>query len=419
MTPLPPEELGFEPRPGELCLGLARAGVGRTAFLVQLGIDALLRGDTVFHLAKPMSDEELYGWYDALLQRRGISTPREEIFARLRPFTRPENEDLDIHWMEAWLGSVADRHRSLLLVDGFDWEGGTVVRAAELGGLRTLAQRHQAPVWMTARTFRPWQPNAPWPSPVTDFEALCRHAVALVPRPDRVLLRVIKRDGLNLEHPDDLDLQPEDVGLVRPEATPRALPRRAYTLLSGGAAGAEENFGACAETWGLTEVHFSFSGRRVYRRRGVVELSDEDLQQGLVGQAYVESQLGRRFPRREGFEELLGTIWHQVATAGEVFVVGVLLPDGTVSGGTGWAAELAKHFMKTIHVFDQSQEKWLRWEDREWVVVAPPRIRKARFTGTGTRYLNAAGKAAIERLFTDTFGPPDTPTADRPQLDSQ
>lgn len=408
VLPLRPSTLGFDTKPGDLCVALARAGVGRTAFLVQVGLDALLQGRTVFHVAKPISDQELYDWYDALLSRRGNQVDRDELFQRLRIFTRLHSEELPMDEMEAWLGSITDPDPAVVLVDGFDWEGQTVFRAAELGGMRSLARRHQAPVWMTARTFKPWVPNEPWPLPVDGFEALFRHAVALVPQQDSVQLRIIKKSGVALHDPEVLELEPEEVGLVRPEATPRALPRRAYTLLSGAAAGAEEAFGECAEAWGLTEVHFSFPGRLVYRKRGLVELSEEDLQQGLVGQAYVESQLGRRFSRREGFEELLGTIWHQVATAGEVFIVGVLLPDGTVNGGTGWAAELAKHFMKTVHVFDQGKERWLRWDERDWVVVAPPRIRKARFTGTGTRYLNPAGKAAIVKLFEDTFGPKPT-----------
>src|SRR2546427_5425117 len=45
----------------------------------------------------------------------------------------------------------------------------------------------------------------------------------------------------------------------------------------------------------------------------------------------------------------------------EVYVVGTILDDGTVRGGTGWGAEFAKLCNKPLHVFDQSANKWFSW----------------------------------------------------------
>ena len=187
------------------------------------------------------------------------------------------------------------------------------------------------------------------------------------------------------------------------EAHMHPLPRDAFTLLSGGAEGAETAFGEEAERWGLREMTFSFPGRVPPRTRGLVELSEVELRQGFMSRAYVETQLGRRFPNTPDFNRLISTIWHQVATAGEVFIIGLLLPDGSVNGGTGWAAELGKHFNKPIHVFDQERGKWFRWAGHDWASAEPPRVRHARFTGTGTRYLNPDGHAAIRDLFTRSF----------------
>ena len=66
-------------------------------------------------------------------------------------------------------------------------------------------------------------------------------------------------------------------------------------------------------------------------------------------------------PKTAIFQKILQTIWHQVATAGEVFVVGRLQEDDTVKGGTGWAVELARHFKKPLFVFDQ--EKFILDDD--------------------------------------------------------
>ncbi|MCC7382495.1 MAG: hypothetical protein IT384_11725 [Deltaproteobacteria bacterium] len=184
------------------------------------------------------------------------------------------------------------------------------------------------------------------------------------------------------------------------------MPSTGYTLLSGGAQGAEAEFGACAERWGLEEVNFSFAGRTAQRTRGLVELSDAELKQGGVSSTYVEAQLHRNFPTTPTFQKMLQSIWHQVATAGQVFVIGTILPDKTVKGGTGWAAELARHFKKDLHVFDQEKKGWFAWRDGNWVAETAPIVKRTRFTGTGTRFLSEEGTAAIRGLFERSFGKP-------------
>ena len=131
---------------------------------------------------------------------------------------------------------------------------------------------------------------------------------------------------------------------------------------AGGANGAEAAFGETAERWGLGEINFSFAGHETTRRRGVVELSDAELERGGVRETYFLAQLHRSFPSTKRFQYLLKSIWHQVSTAGEVFVVGEILGDDTVKGGTGWGAELAKHLGKPVFVFDQTKNDWFRWD---------------------------------------------------------
>jgi hypothetical protein len=184
----------------------------------------------------------------------------------------------------------------------------------------------------------------------------------------------------------------------------RGLHPAAYTLLSGGAPGAETEFGECAEKWGLQEQNFSFKGRSSGRTRGLVELSEAELRQGEVSKSYLSAQLHRTFPATPTFQNMLKTIWHQVSTASQVFVIGTVLPDGTVKGGTGWAAELARHWKKPVFVFDQEKHGWLTWNENAWSKIDPPSITKTRFTGTGTRFLSDEGKAAIHALFERSFG---------------
>ena len=93
-----------------------------------------------------------------------------------------------------------------------------------------------------------------------------------------------------------------------------------------------------------------------------------------------------------------------MSTAGEVFSVGTIMPDRTAHGGTGWAVELARHWGKPVHMFDQEKRRWFVWKDRDWAEEPPPAIRRERFAGTGTRSLSDEGKAAIHALFEHSFG---------------
>jgi hypothetical protein len=135
-----------------------------------------------------------------------------------------------------------------------------------------------------------------------------------------------------------------------------------------------------------------------------VELSDAELERGSVSDAYITAQLHRSFPGTPTFQRLLKSIWHQVSTAGEVFVIGEILDDDTVKGGTGWGAELAKHLRKRLYVYDQTKVQWFTWTGDRWTEVEALRIRRTRFAGTGTRFLTDAGRQAIADLFERSFG---------------
>src|ERR1700750_1932333 len=51
---------------GNLGVVMARAGVGKTACLVQIGLDDLMRGKHVLHVALGQDLEHVQSWYDAL-----------------------------------------------------------------------------------------------------------------------------------------------------------------------------------------------------------------------------------------------------------------------------------------------------------------------------------------------------------------
>ena len=134
------------------------------------------------------------------------------------------------------------------------------------------------------------------------------------------------------------------------------------TLFSGGAAGTEVFFGELAEQYGVQEVNFSFEGHQIERRRGVRVLTNEELALKDVSLTYVSKIMNRQFTRAPLFRKVLQSICWQISNGQEVFVVGEILPDNTVKGGTGWGAEFAKICNKPLWVFDQAQNSWFKWQ---------------------------------------------------------
>jgi hypothetical protein len=177
-------------------------------------------------------------------------------------------------------------------------------------------------------------------------------------------------------------------------------------LFSGGAYGTEAEFGINAEHAGIEEVNFTFEGRPLGRQRGVRMLNHDELKKGDVSLEYLSGILKRKFIDSPVFRKILQSIWYQINNGQEIYVLGEILENKTVKGGTGWGAEFAKLCNKPLFVFDQKQDSWFFWNQRDWESRGSgnePVITHPYFTGTGTRFLEANGKKAIAGLFKRSF----------------
>jgi len=175
-----------------------------------------------------------------------------------------------------------------------------------------------------------------------------------------------------------------------------------YTLYSSGLKGAEATFAEAAEKYGLRDVVFSFEGHKLTRNKNVVILDKAQLERGDISMELASRMLNRTYYETDKIRKVLQTIFHMVNSGHQVFVIGAIQEDGSVKGGTGWAVELAKMFNRPLHVFDQPQKKWFTW-NKGWTDEGDPRIEYDTFVGSGTRYLNDAGREAIAKLFSDSF----------------
>jgi len=174
-------------------------------------------------------------------------------------------------------------------------------------------------------------------------------------------------------------------------------------LFSGATVGAESEFGAIAEQFGIEEVNFSFEDHEVARIRGLRILNHEELKQGDFSLTYASKLMHRKYPETPTFRKILQSIWYQINNGQEIFVIGKILEDKTVKGGTGWGAEFAKICNKPLFVFDQDENRWFKWDGDNWINTKDPVISKSHFSGTGTRILKENGKKAIYDLFKRSF----------------
>jgi len=400
--------------PGKVGVVLGQTGVGKTACLVQIGLDALLRGRVVLHVSNEAPVNHLRAWYDELFHEIERSTGLEDSSAVLLELERrrllmcqPGSSLKLARLNEAstLARGALGRDPDVVLFEGFDFDDAT---EAQLRSLHELAAGLGAEVWLSLRAHGVQTTSIDsLPPAVAKLESQIDVILSLEPAGSHVSIRVLKdHDSKRTQAPslvlDAVTLQLIDQGRGLSGHDPRN--RELFVLHSGGARGAEAAFGELAERYGIREIIFSFEGHtsRV-RSRGLHLLTDAELRMGDVSLRYVSHRLRRVFPQAPVVRKVIQSIWHQIRPCQQVFVVGRIQADDTVRGGTGWGAELARRWKKQLNVFDVERNAWFRWDDTAWKQVDPV-IDSPMFAGTGTANLDAAGRAAIEALFERSFG---------------
>ena len=196
-------------RAGEFGAVLARAGVGKTAFLVQLSLNALLRGKNVLHISLEDPVNKVSLWYqevfnliaeqykvdqicqlwESLLPHRFIMTFRVEGFSV--PKLKERLSDL----MEQNIFSP-----QMIIIDGLPFDESVYQSLTEF---KDLIQNFRMPAWFTIRTHRHEDPGPDGiPMQLARLSDLFEIAIQLLPIGKEIHVKAVKGADSFSEHLD-------------------------------------------------------------------------------------------------------------------------------------------------------------------------------------------------------------------------
>ena len=200
-------------------------------------------------------------------------------------------------------------------------------------------------------------------------------------------------------------------------------PLKGFTLHSGGAIGADFAWGNIGASYGVSGKHyFDATDAREGKRPpyGNTPITDEDRTLGERKAFYAGKTMGRLSSRAQKVADpLLIRDWNQVKNSDMIVAIAqkfdmpgdkfsnksddervALVPQ--VSGGTGWAVQMAINEGIPVFIFSQEDKTWRLIDNfGVWHYAEAP-VLSMNFAGIGTRGLNADGEAAIRECYEKT-----------------
>jgi hypothetical protein len=209
----PLRRMGYESddilKGGEFGAVMARAGVGKTAFMVQLALHSMLREKNVLHISLNDPVKKVSLWYkevfnriatqyaihqsmqlwDTILPHRFIMTFKVE------GFSVPKLEERLTDLLEQ---NIFKPHA--MIIDGLPFDNAV---NQDLSDLKNLAGSQGMHLWFTVRTHRHEEPDPKGtPAQLIPFADLFEVAIQLVPVGKQIQIKAIKGPDSREDQPD-------------------------------------------------------------------------------------------------------------------------------------------------------------------------------------------------------------------------
>jgi hypothetical protein len=199
---------------GNIGVVISRAGTGRTAFLVGMALDGLLRDRKVVHVSTRCSADRIREFYEEVFRDMAEATHLDD---RLRVRLQVERnrmihtfpgQGFNIERLSGALDYLTQHvhfEPSTIIIEGYpDWKAAT---EDDLKALKTLAERFQSEMWLLAQEHRDGDvlDVRGVPDRVSRFDDKISVILRLQAREDHVRLQLIKDHG----NPDLADVHVE------------------------------------------------------------------------------------------------------------------------------------------------------------------------------------------------------------------
>ncbi len=144
---------------------LARAGVGKTSFLVQLAINTMLRGKNVLHVSLDDSVKKISLWYkevfNHIAEQYRIQDGNRywEDILHHRFILTLKVDGFSVPRLEERLNDLTEQDifsPKIILIDGFPLDDQSKEEQSKktLEDLKTIAKNRSVHIWLTVRTHR-------------------------------------------------------------------------------------------------------------------------------------------------------------------------------------------------------------------------------------------------------------------------
>ena len=197
----------------EMGLVMARAGLGKTALLVQIALDSILLGNRVIHVSIGQSVDKTRAWYDDILhhilQKESVSHPHEliDMVQRHRMIMTFKASTINRARLEERLNDLIMQNifkPDCLVIDGFDFESAD---RTTLEDIKEMAETMSLQVWFSAVSHRDDTrvSSAGVPAPCHEVDDLFDTIILLKPKENKISLDIIKNKrqapvtGVNLD----------------------------------------------------------------------------------------------------------------------------------------------------------------------------------------------------------------------------
>ncbi len=178
---------------------LARAGVGKTAILIQIAIHSLLCDNNVLHISLNDPVKKVGLWYKEVYRNIAFQhsiTDQDLVFDSILPhrfIMTFEVEGFSVHKLEERLTDLMEQNifrPHMILIDGLPFDES---QKASLSDLKFFAKKHSLKIWFTVRIHRDEIPVTDViPSLFDDVEDLFETAILIQPEGKEIYLKVLK-----------------------------------------------------------------------------------------------------------------------------------------------------------------------------------------------------------------------------------